>query len=406
MARMSPGLEADVSALAAVAVLAGLAWVAGSAVLGPAPAAERLGAGILCLAATAWLVMLQPLAGVSVTGSPWTVRFAVVAAAGLAIWRLRSRSIGRLDPRPLAATLSAGLLVSAPAWLAPGDDYPARATDVLWHEGWIRQLAGGGRAPGGIYADVPNAYPWLEHALAALVLSAGGLSMTATLIAVEALMLLALGTGTWLLAIELDLGTGAAAWAAVLALAGGGLGWLQAAGPAAVLTATRADPATTPADLLRFQRGIGAFGGDLLLSPAPTPALGNIPPAMPRELGLALVPLAAWAGVRASRRASPAVVGGGGRRGGPGVPGLARGRHRGGGRPRGGCAGRSPSGRVAGAGGVRGRDTRVARPAGVARGRPRRLREHHQGDAGRADPRPGPLGAGRPARAGAWPASC
>ncbi len=305
MARMPPGLEADVSALAAVAVLAGLAWVAGSAVLGPAPAAERLGAGILCLAATAWLVMLQPLAGVSVAGSPWTVRFAVVAAAGLAIWRLRSRSIGRLDPRPLAATLSAGLLVSAPAWLAPGDDYPARATDVLWHEGWIRQLAGGGRAPGGIYADVPNAYPWLEHALAALVLSAGGLSMTATLIAVEALMLLALGTGTWLLAIELDLGTGAAAWAAVLALAGGGLGWLQAAGPAAVLTATRADPATTPADLLRFQRGIGAFGGDLLLSPAPTPALGNIPPAMPRELGLALVPLAAWAGVRASRRASP-----------------------------------------------------------------------------------------------------
>ena len=80
---------------------------------------------------------------------------------------------------------------------------------------------------------------------------------------------------------------------------------LQAAGPAAVLTATRADPATTPADLMRFQHGIGAYGGDLLLSPAPTPALGNIPPAIPRELGMALVPLAAWAGVRASRRASP-----------------------------------------------------------------------------------------------------
>jgi hypothetical protein len=305
MARMPPGLEADVSALAAVVALVALAWVAGSALVGHAPAAERLGAGILCLAAAAWLVMLQPLAGVSAVGSPWAVRIVVVVAAGVATFVLRPWPVGRVEIRPLAATLAAGLLASAPAWLTPGDDYPARSTDVLWHEGWIRQLAGGGRAPGGIYADVPNAYPWLEHAFAALVLSTGGLSMTATLIAVEAFMLLALGTGTWLLAIELDLGPAAAAWAAVLALAGGGLGWLQAAGPAAVLTATRADPATTPAHLLRFQHGIGAYGGDLLLSPAPTPALGNIPPVMPRELGMALLPLAAWAGVRASRRASP-----------------------------------------------------------------------------------------------------
>ncbi len=305
MAPMTPGLEADAAALGAVAALAGLAWIAGSAVLGPAPAAERLGAGILCLAAAAWLVMLQPLAGLSVVGSPWVVRLVVVAAAGLAIWRTRPWPIGRPDLGPLAAAVGAGLLVSAPAWLAPGDDPPARSTDILWHEGWIRQLVNGGHAPGGVYADVPNAYPWLEHALAALVMSAGGLSMTATLTAVEALMLAALAAGTWLLAVELEVGRAAAAWAAVLALAGGGIGWIQAAGPAAVLTATRADPATTPADLLRFQHGIGAYGGDLLLSPAPTPALGNVPPAMPRELGVALLPLAAWAAVRAAHRASP-----------------------------------------------------------------------------------------------------
>jgi hypothetical protein len=304
MARMSPGLEADAAALVAVAALAALAWVFGSALLGAAPAAERLGAGFLCLFAAAWLVMLQPLAGVSLTGSPWAVRILVVAGAAAIAWRWRPPPIGALDVRPVATTLAASLLVSAPAWLSPGDDYPARSTDILWHEGWIRQLVGGGRAPGGIYADVPNAYPWLEHAIAALVMSAGGLSMAATLIAVEALMLAALATGTWLLAIELGLGRAAAAWASVLALAGGGLGWLTAAGPAAVLTATRADPAATPADLLRFERGIGAYNGDLLLSPAPTAALGNVAPAMPRELGLALVPLAAWAGVRAARRAS------------------------------------------------------------------------------------------------------
>ena len=86
-------------------------------------------------------------------------------------------------PGPAAAIVAAGLVVSAAAWLVPGDDYPARYTDVLWHEGWIRQLVGGGNAPGGVYADVPNAYPWLEHALAALVMSAGGLAMTPTLIA-------------------------------------------------------------------------------------------------------------------------------------------------------------------------------------------------------------------------------
>src|SRR5918912_1043614 len=114
MARMSPGLEADAAALVAVAALAGLAWLAGAG------------------------------------------------------WRRPSLAPGRVDRAPVAAIVAAGLGISAPAWLAPGDDYPARSTDILWHEGWIRQLVNGGRAPGGIYADVPNAYPWLEHALAAL----------------------------------------------------------------------------------------------------------------------------------------------------------------------------------------------------------------------------------------------
>ena len=201
--------------------------------------------------------------------------------------------------------MAAGLLVSAAAWLVPGDDYPARSTDILWHEGWIRQLVGGGNAPGGIYADVPNAYPWLEHALAALVMSAGGLAMTPALIAVEAVMLLALGDGYLAArgrarARACGGGVGGGARGA-----GGGIGWLEAGGPAAVLTTSAAEPSTTPAGLLGFQRGIGHYGGDLLLSPAPTPALGNIPPAMPRELGLALVPLAAWAAVRAAHRSSP-----------------------------------------------------------------------------------------------------
>ncbi len=305
MARMTAGLGADAAALAAVAALVGLAWIAGSAILGAAPAAERLGMGVLCLAGAAWLVMLQPLAGVSIVGEPWALRALVVALVAALLARRPPLRPSGYAVGPAVAIVTAGLIVSAAAWLVPGDDYPARSTDILWHEGWIRQLVGGGNAPGGVYADVPNAYPWLEHALAALVMSAGGLAMTPTLIAVEALTLLALGTGTWLLAVELELEPAAAAWAAVLATAGGGIGWVAAGGPAAVLTTSAADPSTTPAGLLGFQRGIGHYSGDLLLSPAPTPALGNIPPAMPRELGLALVPLVAWAAVRAAHRSAP-----------------------------------------------------------------------------------------------------
>ena len=146
--------------------------------------------GVLCLAA--------PPGSSCSSRSPGSRSSGSRGRSGHWSWRCRRRSrssapaaasggdrgrAGRRDRR------AAGLVVSAAAWLVPGDDYPARYTDILWHEGWIRQLVGGGKAPGGVYADVPNAYPWLEHALAALVMSAGGLAMTPTLIAVEAVML-------------------------------------------------------------------------------------------------------------------------------------------------------------------------------------------------------------------------
>jgi hypothetical protein len=270
------------------------------------PAAERLGIGILCVVGLAWLVMLQPLAGVSVVGRPWVVRAALAVAVGAVLVRRRPLGSTGFAPGPALAVAAAALVVSAAAWMVPGDDYPDGATDILWHEGWIRQLVGGMDAPGGVYAGVPNAYPWLEHAFAALILSGGGLGMTATLIALEAVMLLALGVGIWLLAIELGLTPAASSWAAVLALAGGGVGWVQARGPAATLLTTRPNPAGVATALHPFERGIGAYAGDLVLSPAPTTALANVPPVMPRELGVALLPLVVWLGVRAARRASTA----------------------------------------------------------------------------------------------------
>ena len=304
MARMS-ALGADAAAFAAVAALVGLAWIAGSAVLGPAPAAERLGVGGCASPAQPGLVMLQPLAGISVVGTPWAVRAAVAAALVFALLRRPPLRPSGVAFGPAVAITAAALGVSAAAWLVPGDDYPARDTDILWHEGWIRQLVEGGHAPGGVYADVPNAYPWLEHALAALIMSAGGSRDDADPHRRRGGDAALAGHGHLAPGRRARAGAGRVGRAAVLAVAGGGIGWLQAGGPAAVITASRADPATTPADLPRFQGGLGHYGGDLVLSPAPTPALGNVPPAMPRELGLALLPLAVWAAVRAAQRSSP-----------------------------------------------------------------------------------------------------
>src|SRR5262249_52746632 len=61
---------------------------------------------------------------------------------------------------------------------------------------------------------------------------------------------------------------------------------------------------TTPPDLRPYVQGVSRYRGDLLLSPAPTPGLGNVPPAMPRELGLALLPVVLWLVLRAARLGS------------------------------------------------------------------------------------------------------
>ena len=106
MAAMTAGLGADAAALAAVAAIVALAWIGGSVFLGAAPAAERLGVGVLCLAGAAWLVMLQPLAGASIVGEPWAVRALVVAAVAVA---LASATSGRPVPAGVVAMGEIGL---------------------------------------------------------------------------------------------------------------------------------------------------------------------------------------------------------------------------------------------------------------------------------------------------------
>src|SRR5436305_7649771 len=305
---MLGGVGEALRAVAAAVAMIALAWVAGSALRPTTPPAERLMTGLCVVLGLAWLLMAQPLVGVSVLAHRWPLRIVVVAAAAAAVV-LRRPKLPAIDWRRVALPAVAAALVSMPVWLAPGGAYPG--SDILWHEGWIHQLTGGMPAPGGIYAHVPNAYPWLEHSLAALIVSLFGIDVAAALGAVEYLMLLVLGLGSYLLARSLRLGERAAGWSSALAIGGGGIGWLLAGGPAALLSVAHYGNATTPPGLRPYVQGLDAYGGDLLLSPAPTPALGNVPPALPRELGLVLLPVVLWlaigaAGERSVRRAAAA----------------------------------------------------------------------------------------------------
>ena len=102
---------------------------------------------------------------------------------------------------------------------------------------------------------------------------------------VDVLGLATIAVGMWLLVRALGGGTPAAATGTVLAVAGGGFGWLWQHGPAAVLNMSAGD--------------LGRYHGDLVLSNALVPGMGNLPPLVPRDLGVCMAPLVLWAFVRA-----------------------------------------------------------------------------------------------------------
>ena len=303
---MPHAVEPVVAGVADVVLVVAAMWGLGSAAAPRSPSAERLAVGLLLVLGGSWLLLAQPFVRASLLGHPVALRLLGLAVVGAAIARRRPARPQRFLPVTVAAGVLLAVAVAYPAWRTPT---PLLAgSDIQWHEGWIRQLAGGATTPTGLYAGVPNAYPWLYHSLAAAVMQLFAAGMATTLLVLEALLLLTLGLGAWLLARELRLSERAASWAMVLAVGGGGLGWLWARGPAAVLTVGAGGPRNVPAGFAQFRPGAGAYGGDLLLSPGPTPALAAVPPAEPRDLGLALVPLALWLVLRARRRRSPRVA--------------------------------------------------------------------------------------------------
>ena len=273
-----------VDAVAALVLVPLAVWLLGACIVPASGPAERIAAGVLAALGLAWLTMLQAPLGVGLLGHRVALDVAFAAGlAGLLAWR-------RPDLRPARIHLGAvaALVVPAAVVLAPGVVHPPnliRSSDSLWHEGWTHQLVGGAPDPGGPYAGIPNAYPWLFHALAAwsTQLLPGG--VLTGFLAMQVLALLAAGAGMWLVSRALGLREDAAAWAVLLGVGAGGVGWLWQRSPAAVTF---------------LKDGLGAYHGDFVLPNAMSTGMGNLPPILPREVALALVPLVVWAAVRSA----------------------------------------------------------------------------------------------------------
>jgi hypothetical protein len=256
-------------------------WIAGCALAPARPPAERLAWGVVAMLAVAWSTLWQPVLGVSWLGHRALLAVIVVACTVVVAARRRAwRTVPNVR-RPVVLVAAVALAVSVLP-LVWGPSAVAPIADMQFHEGWIRQLVGGLPEPSGVYAHVPNSYPWLYHALAAwLELLPGG--MVELYWALQAFAVGSLALGTWLLARELGLRERPATWAVGFASLAGGVGWIWVHEPAAVVSSSR----------------YGLVHGDFLVGPAVTPALADMPAILPRDLALALFPLTVWIALRA-----------------------------------------------------------------------------------------------------------
>src|SRR3954462_12816064 len=287
------------SADAAVAImlLALLAWVwlAGSALTCDRPASERFAVGALAVCALAWTAIVAGALGAGLLGSTRATAGLALAAAAVCLARRPSLQAprpavtplvtggggGRPAVTPLVTGCVAGLLLSAPQLALSLDELQPSRGDLLWHLGWIHQLERGAATPGGVYAGEPNGYPWLFHALVAWLAGALPGGGESAVWAMQGFGLACADPGISQLSMEICPRRRAATWSVGLFLAAASLGW---AGDA---HGYRFDMATLDA---------GPFHGSPV--PALTPATTFLPPMIPRDLGLALVPSVLWLALR------------------------------------------------------------------------------------------------------------
>lgn len=238
------------------------------------------------IGATFVLMMAHIISGGRVLSNPWIVRIVMVVAAASLLTLRSIRARKESDPKPrsrawawlLTAAVAAGLV--ACVWpvfqLFP---MPASA-DTQLHAGWAMQLVSGDPVPTStITGDVPNYYPWMFHALLAMIsqLMPGGHAWIAFSV-VQVLQVIAVVLGLFAAGRELTQRTTGGFGAAMFAAFSGGVGFVLLSG---VDVATKGRVAGS--------NGAMEYLGDLLVTRPYNLSFYNLPPPVPRDVALALM---------------------------------------------------------------------------------------------------------------------
>jgi hypothetical protein len=267
------------SAIVMAAITLAAGWAVGNRLLGwifgrggglPAEIGnpERTLAAIVGAVVLATLLMVAHiLTWGNVFGNPFVVP---LLAAGAIALGLKDRSWPRSVPwvRVTLAVLVLGALFVLPAVMAGSG---LRTGDTPWHLGWTEQLLAGEVLPTGFAPEFArNAYPWGFHSvLATMVRIVPGSDPQVAHEALHILIVIGIPVAAASLARRLDRRAGwAGAGAAALV---GGFGWIEAGGPAFVLSPS-----------------LARYGADLVVA-SPNSVYELFPPVLPRELGLVVV---------------------------------------------------------------------------------------------------------------------
>jgi len=267
-------------ALLQLLALCGVGWAVGNLVLdrvtedrsevGPPERALAAVAGGILFSVVSMAANIVLGGGVFGTG----VAIPLIAVVTLFLCR-RHLVLG--GPVAWLKVLAAVALVSS-IYLAPAlvGGSSIRTGDPPWHLGWTEQLLAGEPVPTGPAPEFGrNAYPWGLHAVmaAAVRLVPGTTALVASEM-LHLLLMLSLPLAAACLArrVRPDAGWFAAASASLI----GGFGWLVAEEP---------DFVTSP--------GNARYGADLVVA-SPNSVYEMFPPALPRELGLVMLAVAAW----------------------------------------------------------------------------------------------------------------
>jgi hypothetical protein len=218
--------------------------------------------------------------GGALFSSPWGTRaFTLSAATALAAcqWYLRARGRVARSDRTTLLLLGGVAAVALLIWCSPvARSLPlSHGGDTVLHTGWANQLLDGEPTPSGpVPGDIPNFYPWLTHALMALLarLIPGGTTYHALaplqLLQVTGAVLALFGLGQQLAGKAAGLG------AALFGGLAGGFGFLLVRG----------------LDVVMDPRQYGErYLGDLLAKRSYNSSFFNISPAFPRDIAFALV---------------------------------------------------------------------------------------------------------------------